>query len=487
MKQIFMITGILYSFLLIGCQQEKIPITTDSDIALEYFIKGRDLAERIRYQEAAENFRLALKHDPDFPMANYFMSVYGATPNERLAYFEKAKNDMDKATWGERQLILALEAAMGGYAKRQLDLITELAAKFPNDERAQNLLANIYFSQQDYEKAIELYNEVIKIEPEFSQAYNQLGYAYRYIGDYVRAEKAFKKYIELIPDDPNPYDSYAELLLKMGEYEISIENYEKALKIDPDFMNSYVGLSSNYNIKREYKTARKYLKEFYLRAKNADQRRTAVNALIISHVDEGDLDGAMSWAENRYKQSLEEADTVLIAGDLNMMGYLFRAKEEPIQAMQVYKESEDLIRQSGLPENIKNNFKRAYTYYDVQIALLQNDLALAEKKRLEYETTAHEMENPFQIRLAHEMAGQIAFAKGEYQSAIEQFEMANQQNAHNLYRIASAYEAMQNLEKAIEYYELAANFNGFMDLEYALIRNNSEKKAAELRSRLRAI
>ncbi len=487
MKQIFMITGLMCSLLLISCQQEKIPVTTDSDIALEYFLKGRDLAERIRYQEAAENFRMALKHDPDFPMANYFMAIYGATPNERLAYFEKAKNEMDKATWGERQLILALEAAMGGYAKKQLDLITELAAKFPDDERVQNLLANIYFSQQDYEKAIELYNEVIEIDPEFSQAYNQLGYSYRYLGDYVRAEKAFKKYIELIPDDPNPYDSYAELLLKMGEYEISIENYEKALKINPDFMNSYVGLSSNYNIKREYKTGRKYLKEFYLRAKNADQRRTAINALIISHVDEGDLDGAMKWVENRYKHSLEEADTVLIAGDLNMMGYLYRAKNQPMEAVRVYKESEDLIRQSGLPESIKQNFERAYIYYDVQIALLQNDLALAEKRRLEYEKTAQEMENPFQMRLAHEMAGQISIARGEYQAAVEQLEMANQQNAHNLYRIASAYEGMQKLEKAVEYYELAANFNGFMDLEYAFIRNDAAKKAAELRSRLKAI
>jgi len=485
MKSILYLIPLFFAFILTACQQEKIPITTDSEVAREYYVKARDLAERIRYQEAVEYYKMALKHDPDFPMANYAMTIFGETPSERLDYFEKTKSVMDQASWGEQQLILALEAGMSAYVKKQIELIEKLVKEFPRDERALNILGNIYFSQQEYEKAIEIYNRALAINPEYSQTYNQLGYSYRYLGDYVNAENAFKKYIELIPDDPNPYDSYAELLLKMGEYEISIENYEKALKIDPDFMNSYMGLASNYNIKREYSTARKYLKEFYLRSKSQDLKRTALTALIISNVDEGNLDGAMKWITRRYDDSQASGDTVLIAGDINLMGYWYRLKDQPDEAMEKYRQARELIAQANIPENIKNNFRRVYPYQEALIALMKNEFDLAQEKQIEYQEEAEKVENPNQMRLAHELAGQIALAKGEYSEAIEQLQSANQQSAQNLFRIAQAYEGMDSLDKALGYYARAANFNGFMDIDYALVRTDAEKKAAELQAKLK--
>ena len=111
---------------------------------------------------------------------------------------------------------------------------TELVRLFPNDERAQTLLGNVYFGRQDYETAIEHFVKATTINPSFSQPYNQLGYAYRFLEKFDDAENAFKKYTQLIPDDPNPYDSYAELLMKMGRFDESIKMYEKALVDRPE-------------------------------------------------------------------------------------------------------------------------------------------------------------------------------------------------------------------------------------------------------------
>ncbi len=485
MNKVMLTAIMLVALIFIACQQDKIPVTTDSEVAREYYLKGRDLAERLRYQDAVENFRLALKHDPEFPMANYSMAIFGETPNERLSYFEKAKSVSKQASWAEQQLILALEAGMSAHTRKQIEIIEGLIDAYPRDERVLNMLGNIYFGQQDYERAIEIYKRVLKINPEFSQTYNQLGYAYRFLGDYVNAENAFKKYIQLIPDDPNPYDSYAELLLKMGEYEISIENYEKALKIDPNFTNSYMGLASNYNIKREYKTARKYLKEFYLRARSQDQKRIAITALIISHIDEGDFEGAMKWISRRYDEARASNDTVLIAGDINLMGYWYRITGQPDAAMKKYQEARELVEQADIPQSIKDNFRRGYPYQEAVIAMMKKDFDRADKFESEFRAETEKVENPVQMRLANELAGQIALARGDYAAAIEWLEKANKQNAHNLFRIAQAYEGMGELEKALEYYDQAANFNGFMDIEYALIRTDAEKKAAEMKAKLR--
>ncbi len=49
---------------------EKIPITTSSSEALDLFLQGRDLAEKIRFQEALRYFQEAVEEDPNFAMAH---------------------------------------------------------------------------------------------------------------------------------------------------------------------------------------------------------------------------------------------------------------------------------------------------------------------------------------------------------------------------------------------------------------------------------
>ena len=153
---------------------------------------------------------------------------------------------MGSVSEGERHIILAMDAGLKNQPDAVLQHFKDLVARFPNDERAQNLLANVYFVRQDYNTAIEHFVKATTINPSFSQPYNQLGYAYRFIEKYGEAEKTFKKYTELIPDDPNLYDSYAELLMKRGRFEESIKMYQKALSIDSNFVASYIGIGNDY-------------------------------------------------------------------------------------------------------------------------------------------------------------------------------------------------------------------------------------------------
>src|SRR6266536_585169 len=163
---------------------------------------------------------------------------------KRAKNFCKAVSLSDKASNGERLLILGNEAGANGNAAKQKEYLDQLVTAYPNDERAHFNLGGYYFGQQDYPQAIEHYKKATELEPSYSTAYNILGYAYRQNADYSNAEKAFQKYIELIPRDPNPYDSYAELLLKEGKFDDSITQYRKALEIDQSFVNSHQGIAA---------------------------------------------------------------------------------------------------------------------------------------------------------------------------------------------------------------------------------------------------
>ena len=100
----------------------------------------------------------------------------------------KAVGLASKVSEGERHMVLALEAGLKNDPAAVLRHYTELVARFPNDERAQTLLANTYFGRQEYQTAIDHFVKATKINPTFSQPYNQLGYAYRFLGQ-VRARR----------------------------------------------------------------------------------------------------------------------------------------------------------------------------------------------------------------------------------------------------------------------------------------------------------
>jgi len=194
----------------------KIPVTTKSDEARDEFLKGRDLSEKLLGHESLAHFDKALSLDPEFAAAELARANNSATAKDFFEHEKKAISLVDKASDGEKLLILANQAGTNGDVAKQKEYLDKLVAAYPNDERAQLNLGNFLFGQQEWDPAVEHYKKATQLAPSYSPAYNILGYAYRQQGDYAAAEQAFKKYIELIPNDPNPYDSYAELLLKMG-------------------------------------------------------------------------------------------------------------------------------------------------------------------------------------------------------------------------------------------------------------------------------
>jgi len=222
----------------------KIPVTTASEEARKEFLQGRDLQEKLLIQDSIQHYDKAISLDPNFAVAELNRAQVSPTGKEFFDHIKKAVSLADKASNGEKLLILSADAGANGNVAKQKEYLDQLVSAYPNDERAHFNLGAYYFGQQDMPQAIEHYKKATELAPTYSTAFNILGYAYRQNADYANAETAFKKYIELIPNDPNPYDSYAELLLKMGRFDEAITQYRKALTIDPNFINSHQGIAA---------------------------------------------------------------------------------------------------------------------------------------------------------------------------------------------------------------------------------------------------
>lgn len=453
----------------------KIPVTTSSDEARKEFLQGRDLNEKLLVQDSIQHFDKAISLDSNFAWAELSRAQVSPTGKEFFEHLKKAVSLSDKASNGEKLLILGTEAGANGNAAKQKEYFDQLLAAYPNDERANFALAGYYFGQQDFPQAIQHYKKATELAPNFSSAYNLLGYAYRQNVDYPNAETAFKKYIELIPNDPNPYDSYAELLLKMGKFDDSITQYRKALGIDPNFINSHQGIAAALLYKGKADEAAAELQKITEKARSDAERRTALFALTVVDVDSGNWDKALEEVDKQYALGEKTNDVPAMTGDLQLKGNIMLEMGKYDEAKALFERGLKMTGDSSLSQEIKDNAKLFQHYNLARMALGKKDFATAKTEAEAFRKGTEAANNPFQTRQAHELVGMIALEEKNYDQALSELQQANLQNPYDLYRLCQAYQGKGDSVKAKESCKKAADFNSLPQINYAFIRLKAAK------------
>src|SRR5258705_12592819 len=166
----------------------KIAVTTSSEDDRKEFLLGRDLQEKLLVQDSIQHYDKAISLDPNFALAELNRAQVSPTGKEFFDHLKKAVALADKASNGEKLLILGNEAGANGNAAKQKEYFEQLVAAYPNDERANFALAGYYFGQQEMPRAIQYYKKATELAPTFSSAYNLLGYAYRQNDDHSNSE-----------------------------------------------------------------------------------------------------------------------------------------------------------------------------------------------------------------------------------------------------------------------------------------------------------
>jgi len=455
----------------------KIPVTTASAEAKTEFLQGRDNFEKLLITDSIAHFQKAVSLDPNFAWAELALANSAPTGKEFFEHLHKAVALAEKASNGEKLLILATEAGANANTVKQKEYLDALVAAYPNDERAHFNLGGYYFGQQDYGKAIEHYRKATELEPGYTTAYNLLGYANRQNGDFAAAEKAFQKYIELIPKDPNPYDSYAELLLKMGRFDDSIAQYRKALEIQPNFLNAHQGIAMDLLYSGKAAEAEKELDNIAKKARTDAERRTGLFALTVVHADEGKLAKALGDVDRQYQLGEKTGDVPAMAGDHALKGNILLEMGKPDQAKAEFEKGLKLVQASGLSQQVKDNAELNSHINLARVAAAKKDFATAKSEAEIYRKGAEAKKNAAQIRNSHSLDGQIALAGKNYDKAIADLLQANQQNPQDLYRLCQAYQLKGDTEKARDSCGKAAHFNSLPGINYAFVREKAKKAA----------
>jgi tetratricopeptide (TPR) repeat protein len=221
---------------------QEIPITTKSPEARAHFLKGRELADNIRFPEAARELDEALKLDQDFALALVYRGV--ATPGSRgLDDLERASDKAGHLSRAEQLFADATLLGRRGEFEKSDALWTELAELMPKDWRVHFARGNQLFAGQKYREALGALQASVALHPDAGPAFNMIGYSHLALGESAPAIEVFKKYQSLLPNEPNAQDSLAEALMAAGQFAEAEEGFKKAVAMAPEFHVGWEGVA----------------------------------------------------------------------------------------------------------------------------------------------------------------------------------------------------------------------------------------------------
>ena len=307
----------LYAHHLKPADTASLPLTTSSPEARALYAKGMADYENLYLERCNDDWRGAVKADPNLAVAWAWIAFNSSDPKEVSAAREKAKALAPKLTPGEQLMIAWIAKVQEGDFIGGISAMNDLLEMYPKDKHLLYLAGNWLLGENGDEQALIIMQKALALDKNYPAALNDLAYLYARNRQFPKAFAAMDRYVALLPNEPNPHDSYGELLRMAGNFEGSLRHYHAALKIDPDFVTSQVGLGDTYALMGNQEQARiEYDKAVRYAHNEAD--RLAYN-----------MQKAMTWVRDG---KFAEADAAF-----QEIAQTAHAKEQDLQEAQAYR------------------------------------------------------------------------------------------------------------------------------------------------------
>src|SRR5579863_1977603 len=267
----------------------NLPVTTSSAKARELYEKGMQDYENLYLERCNEDWRAAVKEDPNLAVAWAWIAFNSGDPQEISAAREKAKALAPKLKPGEQLMISWIAKVQEGDFIGGITAMNDMLEMYPHDKHLLYLAGNWLMGENGDEQAQRIFEKALAIDKNFPAALNDLAYVQARNRQFDKAFAAMDRYVVLLPKEPNPQDSYGELLRMAGNFEGSLTHYRAALKIDPDFVSSQVGLGDTYALMGNQEQARIEYDKAIRYAHNEADRLTYMMQKAVTYVRDGNL------------------------------------------------------------------------------------------------------------------------------------------------------------------------------------------------------
>jgi len=425
----------------------NLPITTSSAKARELYEKGMVDYENLYLERCNDEWRAAVKEDPNLAVAWAWIAFNSGNPDEVSAARERAKALAPKLTPGEQLMIAWIVKVQENDFIGGITAMNDMLEMYPHDKHLLYLAGNWLMGENGNDQAQRFFERALALDKNFPAALNDLAYVDARNREFAKAFAAMDRYVVLLPKEPNPQDSYGELLRMAGNFEGSLQHYRAALKIDPDFITSQLGLGDTYALMGNQEQARIEYDKAIRFAHNEADRLTYSMQKAMTYVRDGNFVEAdqefLEIAQNAHgkAQGLQEAQSYRHLAeyqtDANVAFKDLKLAEEALHHQATISPSD---RDEELSRILRNR---------VVFAANSGNHALADKSLEELEALANGSRNRVIQSSYQGAAGTLLMAQKKYEDAISHLE-EDQDNPFTLQLLVQAYYETMRTDKLHE-------------------------------------
>ncbi len=296
---------------------------------------------------SAQSWPFMYPKDEAKALTSYIMGViydFNGLTDKAIEEFKNSTNYVDNYII---HLRLGGEYARVGNLTAAIKELQTVIKYDPTNVQARYLLALIYSTQKDFNKAAGEYEAILKsfsqAEPQNIEIYNYLGQLYYAQKDYGKAISQYEIILSLTPDNPDIMFTLGSLYLTVNKSERGIELLSRAIKIDPDY-------------------------------------DVALNSLGYVYAEKGsNLDEAQQLIERAIKIDPNNG------AYLDSLGWIYYQRGDYHNALQYLQQADSLLKDPVIYEHLGDVYYRlhqaddARKYWELSIKLLPDQQRVLEK------------------------------------------------------------------------------------------------------------
>ncbi|HXX02281.1 MAG TPA: tetratricopeptide repeat protein [Candidatus Acidoferrales bacterium] len=432
----------------------SLPITTSSAKARQLYRKGMADYENLYLERCNDDWRAAVKEDPNLAVAWAWIAFNSSNPQEVSAARSKAKELAPKLTPGEQLMIAWISKVQEGDYLGGITAMNDMLEMYPRDKHLLYLAGNWLMAENGNDQAERYMEKALALDKNFPAALNDLAYVDARNRKFNKAFAAMDRYVALLPSEPNPEDSYGELKRMAGDFQSSLEHYRAALKIDPDFVTSQLGLGDTYALMGNQEQARAEYDKAIRYAHNEADRLTYGMQKAMTYV----RDGNFAEADKEYQEIAETAHAKeQDLQEAQAFGRMAEYQSDDNAALKDLKLAEEALghRATISPADRDEEMSRILRNRAVRAARAGNQV-LADKSQQQLEAMASGSRNRVIQASYNGAAGTLLMDQKKYEDAIAHLE-EDQDNPFTMELLVQAYYETGATEKL---HEMEAKLRG---------------------------
>jgi len=125
----------------------------------------------------------------------------------------------------------------------------ELAATAPTSHQAEQLEAEAFESQENWDKAIAEYKRILEQEPKLASIHYRIGRIFlsKSPADVEGAKTEFEEELKVAPDNASAEFMLGEIARQAGQWDEAVGHFSRASQLDEGFQEAYLALGMSLN------------------------------------------------------------------------------------------------------------------------------------------------------------------------------------------------------------------------------------------------